>query len=118
VAFPSVISFAETSILFLTLFAVLLCFWFTKIIFISNIIEFICQNYDFVLHFGYEDILYSLHLVVMCFNLFLTFFKLCMRVILCPCDKPSVSLSSDTRERALSDGSHRVDVDTFYVRSE
>jgi hypothetical protein len=41
-----------------------------------------------------------------------------MRVILCPCDKPSLSLSSDIRERALSDGSHRVDVNNFYVMTE
>jgi hypothetical protein len=41
-----------------------------------------------------------------------------MRVFLCPCDKSSVSLSSGTRETALSDGSHRLDVIIFYVMTE
>jgi hypothetical protein len=71
-----------------------------------------------LVHFGDEDILCSLHFIVSYSQFLFIYFKLRMRVIHYPYDKQSLFLSLDTRERALSDGSHRVDVVFFYAMTE
>jgi hypothetical protein len=51
----------------------MLSFCLTETMFMSNRTQVMCQSYDIVLHFGDENVLCSLHLVVSSYQLLLIF---------------------------------------------